>query len=66
MENVCILFKKLDGVPPDNMREIKNRPGYENVDIHMIFGIKMDGNFTRKSILIADIPTISPPPQITH
>ena len=54
MENVHIVFKKIDNVTPNEMRKGKIRPVYELVNVHMIFDIKMDGKFTKKSILVAD------------
>ena len=34
--------------------------------MHMIFDIKMDGNFTRKAILVADGHTTAPTSSITY
>ena len=42
-----IAFENLDGVTPDEMTKGKIKPGYGNVNVHMIFDIKIDGNFTR-------------------
>ena len=42
------------------MRKGKIKPGYEHVNVHMIFYIKMDRNFTRKAILVADGYTTAP------
>ena len=56
MTNVRISFDNLDGVTPDAMGKGTIKPGYEHVNIHMIFNIKMDVKFTRKSILVADKP----------
>ena len=61
MENVHIVFKKIDNVTPNEMRKGKIRPVYELVNVHMIFDIKMDGKFTKKSILVADGHTTMPP-----
>ena len=52
MANVRVTFKVFKGVTPDQMREGKAKPGFKFVGIHMIFNIKMDGNFTRKSIIV--------------
>ena len=51
----------IDGITPDETRKEKNRPGYEHVNLHMIFGIDIDGKFTRKKILMDDGHTTSPP-----
>ena len=53
MANVRIAFDKLDNVTPNEMRKRKIRPGYEHVNVHMIFDIKVDGKFTRKAIFVA-------------
>ena len=52
--NVRIEFEKLGGVTPDDMSKGKIKPGYEHVNVHMIFDINMYGKFTRKSRLVAD------------
>ena len=44
----------------------KIKPGYEHVSVHMIFDIKMGGNFTRKARSVADGHTTSPPSSITY
>ena len=64
MENVCIEFEDPGGVSPDDTRKGKIRPGYEHVNVHMIFEINMDGNFTRKEIFVAD-GHITDPPSLT-
>ena len=43
------------------MRKVKIRPGYEHVNMNMIFGINMYGRFARNEILVADGHTTSPP-----
>ena len=48
------------------MRKGNIQPGYEHVNVHMIFDIKMDGKFTRKEILVADGHTTAPPPSNTY
>ena len=65
MTNVRISFDKLDGVTPDAMGKGTIKPGYEHVNMYMIFGINMNGNFTRKSRLVADGHTIAPTSSIT-
>ena len=66
MTNVRIAFEKLDGVTLDDTRKGNIKPGYEHVNLHMIFDIKMDGKFTRKARLVADGHTTLPPPSITY
>ena len=53
MANVRIAFDKLDNVTPNEMRKRKIRPGYEHVNVHMIFDIKVDGKFTINAIFVA-------------
>ena len=65
-KNVCIAFEKLEEVTPDEMRKGKIKPGYEHVNVHMIFDIKMEGRFNIKAILVADIHTTAPPSSIKY
>ena len=60
MTKFLIVFDNIDGVTPDWMSKGKIKPGYEHVNAHMIFDIKMDGKFTRKSILVVDVHTTAP------
>ena len=66
MLNMHIEFEKIDIVTPYDTRKGKIRPGYDHVNVPMIFDINMDGKFTRKSILVADGHTTAPPSSITH
>ena len=66
MTNVRIAFEKFEGVTPDNAMKVKIKPGYENVNVHMIFDIKMDGEFNRKAILVANSHKIAPSSSITY
>ena len=66
MTNVRIVFEKLDGGTPVKMRKGKINPVYEHVNMHMIFDINVDGNFTRKEILVAEGHTTEPPSSITY
>ena len=60
MAKIRTAFKKIDGVTPNGIRKVKIRPGYEHVNVHMIFDIKIDGKFTRKARFVADGHTTSP------
>ena len=42
------------------------KPGYEHVNVYMMFDINMDGKFTKKAILVADGHTTAPPSSITY
>ena len=66
MMNVRIAFENLDGVTPDKMRKGKIKPGYEHVNLHMIFDINMDGKFTRKARLVSDGHTTALSSSITY
>ena len=48
------------------MRKGKVKPGFKYVGTHMIFNIKMDGKFTRKSRLVSSGHKTSPPSSITY
>ena len=66
MINIYILFEKIDGVTPDDMRKREIKPEYEHVNVHMIFYIKMDGDFTRNARLVADGQTTVQTSSITY
>ena len=66
LKNRCIAFERLDGVTPDEMRKGKIKPGYEQVNVQIIFDINMDEEFTRKARLVADVHTTAPPSSITY
>ena len=61
MANVRVAFEVLNGVTPDQMRELKVKPGSKYFGTHMIFDIKMDGKFTRKVRLVAGRNKTAPP-----
>ena len=44
-----MLFARIDRVTPNEMIKVSINPGYENINVHMIFDIKMDGKFTEKN-----------------
>ena len=66
MANVRVDFEVLKEVTTDQMREEKVKPGFKYIGIHMIFDIKMDGNFARKSRLVACGHNTAPPFSITY
>ena len=66
MTELHILFERLDSVTPDEMREGWIKPGYDHVNVHMIFDTKMDGKFTIKARLVDDGHTTAPPSSITY
>ena len=45
MANLRISFEDLDVVKPNETRKLKVRPGYDHFNAHIIFYIKMKGNF---------------------
>ena len=48
------------------MRKGKTRSGYEYVNVHIIFDIKINGKFSRRERLVADFHTTAPPSPITY
>ena len=58
--NIRIAFEKLGGVTPDEMRKGKIKPGYEHVNVHMIFDTMMYGKFNIKARFVADSHTTAP------
>ena len=66
MTNVHIVFEKLDGVTPDKMRKGNIKPGYEHINLHIIFDSKMDGKFTIKERLVEDGHTTAPTSSVTY
>ena len=66
MTKFCIVYEKFYSVTPDEMRKGNIKPGYEQVNVHMIFDIKMDGKFTRKARLVADGHTTALPSSTTY
>ena len=61
MANVRIVFEKLDRVTINETRKGKIRPGYERINVHMVFDINMDGNINIKARLVADGHTTATP-----
>ena len=61
MTDVRIVFDNIDGITTYDKSKVKIKPGYEHVNLHMIFDINMDGKFTRNSILVTDGHTTAPP-----
>ena len=66
MKKVSIEFEKLSGVITDEMRKGNIKPGYEHVNVHMVFDIDMDGKFTRKARLVSNGHTTAPSSSITY
>ena len=61
MMNICIAFENIDGVTPDEISKRRNKTGYEHVNVHIIFYIRMDEKFTREAKLVAAVHTTAPP-----
>ena len=40
--NFRISFEKIDGVTPNDMSKVNNRPGYEHVNVHIIYDTFME------------------------
>ena len=65
MANGSIDFEKGDHMV-EEMRDGKVLPGYQEIGCHMIFDIKMDGNFTRKDCFFAGGHTTDTTASITY
>ena len=48
---VRIAFEKLEKFSIYKTRKRKNRPGYEQIDVHMIYDTNMYGKFTKNQYL---------------
>ena len=66
MANVRIVFEKLDRVTINETRKGKIRPGYERINVHMVFDINMDGHITIKARLVAKGHKTAPPSLNTY
>jgi hypothetical protein len=53
MTKVKVAFSRWDGDTLEEARGCKLLVGYQEIRCHMVFDIKMDGNFTRKARLVA-------------
>ena len=61
MANLRVSFEVSKGVTTEQMREGKIKPGFKYFGKHIIFNIKRDGKFTRKSKLVVGGHNTSPP-----
>ena len=61
-----ILFEKLDGVTKEQIETGKIRPHFKFCGTPMIFNIKMNGKFTRKARLVADLHKADDPSSISY
>ncbi len=66
MSNVRIAFTADENVTPEQARTNKFYVGFQEIKCHMVFVIKMDGKFTRKSRLVAGGHTTDAPAAITY
>ncbi len=66
MANVRIAFEVDNDVTPEQARTNKFYVGFQEIKLHMVFVIKMDGKFTRKARLVAGGHTTDPPAAITY
>ena len=60
MKNVRIAFEEFDGDVKDLL------PGYQYVDCHIIFDIKMEENFRRKARMVAGGHETTTPSSLTY
>lgn len=66
MKNVRVAFEAKEDLTPAEARLGKALVGYQEIECHIIFDIKMDGKFTRKARFVAGGHTTSPPSGITY
>jgi hypothetical protein len=66
MAKVKVAFNRWDGGTLAEARDGKILVGYQEIGCHMIFDIKMDGNFTRKARLVAGGHTTDTPASVTY
>jgi hypothetical protein len=66
MKNVMIAFETLEGITEKEMQEGKVNPGYKYCGTHMIFDIKLDVKFTRKTRLVDNGHKTNSPLSITY
>jgi hypothetical protein len=66
MKNVRPAFQRKDGLTVEEARSGKALVGYQEIKCHMVFDVKMDGNFTRKARLVAGGHTTETPASITY
>eukprot|EP00957_Ditylum_brightwellii_P132163 10077067-Ditylum_brightwellii.AAC.1 len=66
MKKATPAFEKEEELSPDDVRNGKGLVGYQEIKCHMIFDIKMDGNFTRKARYVAGGHMTDPPSSITY
>jgi hypothetical protein len=66
MTKVKVAFSRWDGGTLEEARGGKLLVGYQEIGCHMVFDIKMDGNFTRKARLVAGGHKTVAPASITY
>ena len=66
MSKVRIAFERWDEGTVEEARRGKKLIGYQEIGCHIIFDIKMDGDFTRKARLVAGGHTTETPASITY
>ena len=66
MKNVRTAFDELERVTEEKMQTGKIKLGYKYCGTHMIFDIKIDGKFTKKTRLVADGHKTNAPSSITY
>ena len=66
MTNDRTVSNNLNGITPEHIRTGNIKPGYNYFSTHIIFYIKMDGKFTRKSQLVSNGHNIDAPVSIKY
>ena len=66
MDNVHVSFEAWEEGSLEDARRGQKLVVYQEIRCHMIFDIKMDGQFTRKACYVAGGHTTDPPSSITY
>ena len=66
MGKVRVAFERWDDGTVEDARSGKRLVGYQEIGCHMVFDIKMDGDFTRKARLVAGGHMTDTPSSITY
>ena len=66
MSKVRIAFERWEDGTVEDARRGNKLVGYQEIGCHMVFDIKMDGDFTRKARLVAGGHTTDTPSSVTY
>lgn len=66
MTNVRVAFETDEHATPQEARTNKKYVGFQEIKCHMIFSVRMDGQFTRKARFVVGGHRTNPPASITY